>query len=348
MVVPFTTPLLAAARVRRVRRDRVELVAPNPSGGKGVYVLRWDGVRAMCAPTVHDTLLFQRLEEMPGTGPREVRDAALAVAVEGHAGRPAAAAARKVMAADRNQRIQTNVLLLQALVDQVDPATRVWAASHDPELDQRAAAVLQRLATGLRRPPAQLGAALSAMAGAFAPVGVGPHDSTARIPRLLGCMEDIGTALSDWPSEDAGHDPAGIGSALAAAFRTAARNGRAVVAAIRTVLADPVALLTRRVTDAPGVPALAERADWLLDGWERCCLIWKAADDAPSRRQALLEMAQCIPVLPREAFEWAAPAIAVQAPDETCRVTGRDGRPQSGSAVFAMIERNEKLRAMSL
>ena len=37
--VPFTTPALAGARVRRDARHGLALLVPNPSGGRGIYVL---------------------------------------------------------------------------------------------------------------------------------------------------------------------------------------------------------------------------------------------------------------------------------------------------------------------
>jgi hypothetical protein len=340
---------IVGTRIRRSQQDGlVELISPNPSGGQGVYVLRWNGARALCKPTVHDALLFSQLERMTEIGPREVRDAALAVAAEGHAGRAAAAAARGVIAADRRQRLRTGFVLLQALIVQVDPTSCRTVTSRTPAFVRRAGAVLQRLAPDLRRTPAQLGAAMSAISDAFAPVGVDTSDGTARIPRLLDYMDKASTALAGRLSEDAGLDPAGIGPGVIGAFKTTQRNGLAVVDAIRTVLADPLALLTRRLTDAQGIAALTERADWLLDGWERLCHLWTTASDARSRRLALLEIAQSIPVLPHEAFEWTAPAVAVQSSDETCKITGRDIRSHSRSAVLAMIERNENLRAMSL
>ncbi|MBU6498939.1 MAG: hypothetical protein KGQ40_10460, partial [Rhodospirillales bacterium] len=44
VAVPFTTPQLAGARARPGTRVPLELVVPNPSGGRGHYILPWDGL----------------------------------------------------------------------------------------------------------------------------------------------------------------------------------------------------------------------------------------------------------------------------------------------------------------
>ncbi len=67
--VPFTTPLLAGARARDSKGAGVELVIPNPSGGRGVYIVQWPGVRALCTPTVHDTVLFGRIAQLKRIDP---------------------------------------------------------------------------------------------------------------------------------------------------------------------------------------------------------------------------------------------------------------------------------------
>ena len=121
VAMPFTTPLLAGTCVRHCKREGVELVVPSPSGGRGVYILRWSGVRALCNPTVHDTLLFQRSSRLTSVDPASIRETALEVAREGHAGRAASTAAEAALVHDRSQRALTHVLLLKGLVEQFDP-----------------------------------------------------------------------------------------------------------------------------------------------------------------------------------------------------------------------------------
>lgn len=89
VAVPFTTPLLAGTRARPAERGGTELVVPNPSGGRGVYILPWGDLRALCNPTVHDRRLNERAAALPAIAPSSIRDVARQVAAEGLAG-PAA------------------------------------------------------------------------------------------------------------------------------------------------------------------------------------------------------------------------------------------------------------------
>lgn len=320
---------------------------PNPAGGKGVYVVQWAGVRALSTPTVHDTLLFQRLGCLIDLDPKGVREAALGAALDGHAGQDALASAQKIIVTDRMQRVQADFLLLQSLVNKAEPGNLMNATTRTPEFDQRVNTVLQRLASILRRPVSQLAAALSAIGGAFAPIGIAQHDTTARIPRLIERLETTCNALSDWAKADADEELGGLAMAVATSIKTAAKWGRTVMASSRALLEDPLTLLKRYLADADDVLTLAARADWLLDGWERVCLLWQVPCSVTSRSAALLEMTQCFPVLPREAFDWRNPSMSLPTSDQSCRVVSADGRWRSGSSAFVMIERNEKLRAMS-
>ncbi len=345
---PFTTPVLSGARVRQAERAGIELVTANPAGGKGVYVLKWSGVRALSTPTVHDTLLFQRLGCLADLDPRGVRDVALEAALEGYAGKGALATAKKIIITDRIEQVQAEFLLMQNLVNQAEPGSLMNETARTPEFDQRVNTVLQRVAASLRQPASHLAATMKAISKAFSPVGIAPHDTSARIPRLIERIESTGSALSAWASEDVDRDIGGLALAVATSIAMAAKWGRTIVASSRALLKDPLALLTRCLADASAVTALADRGAWLLDGWERVCLLWQVPCAATPRHAALLEMAQCLPVLPREAFAWSNPAVTIQAPDQSCRVISSDSRWRTGSSAFVMIERNEKLRAMSL
>src|SRR5215217_1537869 len=71
--VPFTTPALGHARARLAQGGRVDLVMPNPSGGKGMYVMDFGAVGELFTLTVHDCLLVERLLDLPVITPGAVR-----------------------------------------------------------------------------------------------------------------------------------------------------------------------------------------------------------------------------------------------------------------------------------
>jgi hypothetical protein len=114
------------------------------------------------------------------------------------------------------------------------------------------------------------------------------------------------------------------------------------------VLMDPAALLKRWIADPNSILAQAMRCDWLLDGWERVSLLWLTAASRASRRAALLEMAPLVPVLPHEVVEWTDPPIPQDAMSQACRVTSHQEAWRTGGSAFSLIERNEKLIAMSI
>ena len=346
VAVPFTTPLLAGARVRPSQRTGIELVLPNPSGSDGIYILHWPGVRALCRPTVHDTVLFRLLSSVPAINPEQVREAALDAALAGHAGQDAATAAETAIAHGRQQHLLAHVLLLTALLAQLDPDAP--PPEQPADIERRASAALYRIAPALGRTVAQLAASLAAIGALVAPMGIAAGDRDARIPRLLTRLRDTLTDLAGWLAADPDNDIGGLGRAIAIAMRRACDTGEAVLAAARSALTDPLALLKRWIADPAGVQATAMRCAWLLDGWERVALLWLSANPQVSRRVALLEMAPLIPVLPREVTAWTDISIHADMMRQACRVTSREDGWRTGGSAFALIERNEKLLAMSI
>jgi hypothetical protein len=57
VAVPFTTPQLNGARARPGERRPLELIIPNPSGGRGVYILPLEGIHDFCTLTINDRRL---------------------------------------------------------------------------------------------------------------------------------------------------------------------------------------------------------------------------------------------------------------------------------------------------
>jgi hypothetical protein len=349
VAVPFTTPLLAGARVRTGAKSAPELVIPNPSGGRGVYVVQWSGVRALCNPGVHDTMLFRRLTDIERIEPRTLRQAALGIARQGYAGTEAAAAAALTQAADRTRGLRSYFQLLTALLHQIDPASRNGPVSIErtPEFDRRASAILHRIAPGFGCAAMHLATGLDALGDAFAPIGIVADERDARIPRLLAKLDDTRDRISFWLGAAPDNDIGGLGGTVTNAMTATHWLGLELLTAARTDLADPSGLLKRWVAHPLETVASAARCDWVLDGWEGICLLWQRAGDDADRRAALLEMAQVLPVMPREVTEWTdrpvPDALIAPAP----RVVSQNDDWRRGAAGFALTQRNEALRAMS-
>jgi hypothetical protein len=115
----------------------------------------------------------------------------------------------------------------------------------------------------------------------------------------------------------------------------------------RSLTNDVVALLRTWAEDPQPTMDLAGRAEWLLDGWEQICMHWCLATDDPARRAALVEMTQLIPVLPREVRDWSDLFMEADLPSRLRRLIPLNEDWRTGAAVFELIARNEKIRALT-
>jgi hypothetical protein len=271
---------------------------------------------------VHDIVLLNQLEESGRVSPSVVRDATWAVAREGYAGPLARTAA--------------------------EGGERYNSIGLHADMLRRGRSVLVRLGRSFGRSGSELGNALSVLAVAFAPVGVVPAEPNGRIIRLLYRLErtrdDIVEAING------GRCGSGteLASAIVAAASVVIPCAHAAIAAAHALVADPLLLLSRWFARRQEVEATATRAEWFLDGWEQIGLLWQSSFDNKARLGALLEMAQIIPSLPHEAIAWSPTPLPTSALTPNVRVASRHDDWRSGQSAIALIDRNERMRAMSL
>ena len=332
VAVPFTAPMLTTTRIRPSDRGAIEIVLPNPSGGAGVFITDWPQAAKMSSATMHDAMLFRRITQRGTPDPRTVRDAALAIAADGLAGPAAAMTAQDRIGSDQADRIRVRDVL----------AKRVSGGQPSPSAPEEIVAKALNIGT------AHAAIALRECCDAIAPIGLSADDRQSRVPRIIEMLNSAGEALHDWSGSDEAHDGDGIGAAMATVLRGTAQMGRAFVAGLRRWFADPVTLLRRGLTDPASLRERADRALWLLDGWERLGLIWQAADTVAHRRLAILEIAHGLPSIPNEAFTWKEPSVSPSARDLGCKVSYGGQAHLSTAASMLLIRRNEAVRALSL
>lgn len=313
--VPFTTPALAGARVRRDLRHGLVLLVPNPSGARGMYVAPWSGVRDMCNPTLHDGLLHDAIAgaKAEPISPSMVRVAARRIAAEGAAGRAARAAAIKAMQAETDSRQVTNRYLLYALAAQ----TTLQASS----------------------------AEVAALAAVVDEVGVGPYAAQAGIPVRLAQLKALRQELGAWANM--GADETGYLSMACGMADLAIRCGGQVLDAVRERMADVEGLLVEWRARPASVAAVFSRPAWVLDGWALPCLLWGAASGVSARRTALVEIGQMLAVLPQEAGDWIGVSIEAEATQAIRRMTGLSREWRTGLSALDLVARNEQFRAMA-
>lgn len=92
---------------------------------------------------------------------------------------------------------------------------------------------------------------------------------------------------------------------------------------------------------------LAAKPDWLLDGWEEVCLLWRSSRSLEQQRATMIEMAHRMPVLPREIEQWGALA-AIPSEAVAGQLISFDQKWRAGPAMLNLTARNERLRASAV
>ena len=349
VAVPFTTPLLFGSRARPALRGHVELILPNPTGGRGVYVLAWESVREFCRPTVHDRQLILRITALPAITPIAIRRLAHEVAAEGMAGEEAMEAARAKMDASRDDLVAANYMLLMALIAQVDANTNPGVLeTAAPDLEQRAHNAVARIAPRIGKPTAWVATSLEALAEVLHHIGVNPKATGARVRRLLVVLNEVRTDIAAWSHGNADDGLACYADMVCEVADVTLSLAKVMFDAVHALTADPIGLLRSWAIDPDLVTRLAGRPEWLLDGWGQICLLWREATHAATRRSALAEIAQLVPVLPREATDWAGIMLDSERLTRLRRVVPLNEDWRTGAIVYELLARNEHLRALGV
>jgi len=344
--VPFITPQLNGARARPASRGGLEFTVPNPSGGKGVYIVPWDGIFSLCRPTVHDCRLISLLSSQRAVTPGSIREAARAIAAEGLAGRAARTAAEAAIAAESQSRMVANFQLLLELVGQVEAEAGAPLAQATPlELERRARRVVAQIAPSLGRTSDQVAAILEEISGLFAPIGLRPQDTASGVGRTLVQLATLRDEMVEWARQhpdDSGGDAARVAESADVTLTCA----RAVMADVQSLPRNMEALLGAWVADPATVATRIARPEWLMDGWERIILLWQTAERL-GRGITLAEMASLIPVLPKEAADWARIQVPAASDAPRRRLVAMLEDWRTGISLHDMIARNEHLRAVA-
>ena len=350
VAIPFTTPLLAGTRARPGEKRGLELVIPNPAGGRGVYIMPWKAITALCSPTLHDRQLNERIETLASVTPSTIRRVSREVAAEGLAGDEAMASAQKAADHDRGDRLLANYLLLLALVEQVDAPTaeQKLAAVEDPEeMQQRARLAVAKVAPSLRRSTNWVASALESIGDTMSCIGVTVGSTTGRVPRLINLLKRCSEQVAAWSSAQRSDDQAAYAEMVCTVADHTLALADATLLQARGLTNDIVGLLRTWGTDPEPVIRLSGRPEWLLDGWEQICLLWTLADDDAARRAALVEMVQLLPVLPKETKEWSDRFMEVDISLRLRRLIPLNEDWRTGVTVFDLVARNEHMRALA-
>ncbi len=345
--VPFTTPILTGSRVRPADRFGMELVVPNPSGGRGDYILPWTGLRSICRPTVHDVQLTEGVAALRNLTPATIRDAARKVAASGLAGRSAVAAAAAAIATEEEGRIFTKFELLLRIVQQAEPPGGAGIPpekEHPAALEIRAKRVIATVAPMIRQDNEMIAASLGELATLYNPIGVGGRASRARLPYAIAMLKLLRREVMQLPT-DKDEQTAGLVQMVVNTADVTLKCVDHTLAQSRSLLDRLLDLLVAWRANPAGISQQLARTEWLMDGWERICRLWALSDKAADRRNSLEEIAAMLPIIPREAGDWAGVQTEIETPRRVYRmVAGREDW-RTGRFVQDLIARNEQLIA---
>nr|WP_321984004.1 hypothetical protein [uncultured Lichenicoccus sp.] len=351
VAVPFTTPLLGGTRARPAGRQSLELIIPNPSGGRGAYIMPWSGIASICRPTLHDHVFNERIAGSENVTPVAIRRIARQVAAEGLAGEQAMAAAQGADDAERNVRMVMNYKLLVALVAQVADVS-LCAEGGDPAT--RARMTVDWISPRLGQTPAWTADALEALASIMVDIGVGPVRSlvsgsgggtTERIPSLLAMLARVREDVAAWGTDQAEEDQAAYVRMICTVADLTLSLAAITLRRAQALTEDMVGLLRAWAADRAGIVNLVARPDWMLDGWEQICMIWNHATDQAMRRAALIEIVSLVPILPREAIDWTQGTSDAGSVIAFRRMIPFNQDWRTGALVYALVARNEQFRA---
>ncbi len=277
VAVPFTTPALVGARLRLaagVPAPELEVVIPNPAGGRGVYIVFWADSGDLCRPGVYDVRLVEAFAAggLARLTPAMVRHRAWETASRGYAGRLAAAAAKEAL---REQAVRF------ALASTRLESERAGLGGKNLAVD---AVAWERLTA--------LFADLSATA-----------DAPSRLRARLSTVDALARSVLSF----AATAPAPIvaaAQAVSAAAAATVQLATPLLARAEARVAEPTALLRAWLAEPEAVEEELSRADWALDGWDRLLQLFRLA--LPRPEIVVQEMAALLPCWPDEVETWLA------------------------------------------
>ncbi len=301
VAVPFTTPLLSSGRVRPGRRGRPEMLMPNPSGGRGLYVFDLAAAPEVTTLTLHDHLLLERLLELPAPSPSEIRKVAQEVAIEGAAGRRAAREASAAASADATMALLTRFHLITRLLQEAGLESIDWRGFRGDNRELRATirSHLAKVAPRLGIPVDGLFERVEAIAGVATTVGPPGDAPSSRNQAMLARLRTFTQSLGQWSAGEAGTTAADATAVLGVAER-ALRDAEAAQGEACALL-DEVLRLLRGWQEKVGdqMRNTLTRPEWLLDGWGQVCGLWEsvARDERPLQRETLQQIRASLPML---------------------------------------------------
>lgn len=307
MAAPFTTPPISQARLRLDHRGRVEVVARNPTGSDGNYVMPLAALGEMFRLSIHDRALLERLESLRPISPWTIRGVALIVATEGLAGPDGKEAAERAIAEDEERVLLTMLLLLEQLLREAGLSRIDWKAinTSDSQVRERLRPHFRSLEPSISMSAEELIEMLDALSAVVAPIGFPNAPFKSHSETTLVDLRDLRQSVEAWGRAEC-DEAASAAELIVECAALSIACAEKSMAKAEGLLRKTGKLLEAYAADRERVEEILTRPIWLLDGWRHLTALWNASDGKTrdERREAVFELAALVPVVPLSADEW--------------------------------------------
>ena len=307
MAAPFTTPPISQARLRLDHRGRVEVVARNPTGSDGNYVMPLGALGEMFRLSIHDRAMLEKIETLRPISPWTIRGAAQSIAIEGLCGPDAKEAAERSIEEDEERALLTMLLLLEQLLQEAGLERIDWKAinTSDSQVRERLRPHFRSLEPSISMSAEELIEIIDALSAIVAPVGFlnAPFKSHSEI--TLAELRELKESVEAWSKAERDETAAAaelIGECATLSIACAKKSMEKAAGLLRTT----GKVLEAYAADRERVEEILTRPVWLLDGWRHLIALWRTSDgkSRDERREALLELSALVPLVPLSADDW--------------------------------------------
>ena len=301
--VPFTTPVLAAARLRSLGPEKVEYLIPGLSGSKGTYVIPAKAIPEMFKLTVHDRALLEEMQVKVATSPYDIRIATLKVASTGLAGAEVAAAAKAILNASENQELVTRLFVVIRALEQLSQSQEKFAVTDLMSEKGKNRAREELTAAGER-----LGIELQPLLDRLeewgvlvAPVGITGTAAVGPMRRIWQQLLELSRAIRDWSASDWVDDAKSDATLIADVAEETNRVAAAPIVELDGMLERVGQYIVPWEDTALQLKGAMFRIAWFFDGWDHVLKIWDQAQKESHHRQkeAVTEMVRLLPLVPQ-------------------------------------------------
>ena len=307
VATPFTTPAIAQARLRLDARGRVEVVARNPTGSDGMYVVPLQGLGEFFRLSIHDRTMAEKLVQTEPISPLTIRKLALEIALEGLAGPDAKTAAVAALRQEEEHALLTLLLLLQELLTEAGLPQIDWKQidTGDKAARDRLKPYFKSLEPSFGMSSTELVTAVDALSMVAAPIGLAKSPFKSVAAGILADVVALRASVTEWARSE-NEDLVAIARLVVECADLTIACAETSMATATRLLQSVRAMLEAYAATPANVTEVLTRPIWLIDGWRHLNALWASVAEQPreAQRDAMVELGELVPQVPLSADEW--------------------------------------------